>query len=73
MTEVCNSVTFDEEKLDYLSSWTTSLSFRHVQNPGPLRMREGGSLSGTMGQARQCSAQLCKINQLLTRLGPLFA
>lgn len=36
MTEVCNSVTFDEEKLDYLGSRTTSLAFRHVQNPGPL-------------------------------------
>lgn len=48
--------------------------FQACTKPWPTyRMREGGSFSGTMGQTRQRSAQLCKINQLLTRLGPLFA
>ncbi len=69
MTEVCNSVMFDERKefMDYTAV------FQACTKPRPTcRMREGGSFSGTMGQTRQRSAQLCKIDQLLTRLGPLF-
>lgn len=74
MTQVCNSVTFDEEKRDYPEFMDYIAVFQARTKPGPTcRMREGGSFSGTIGQTRQRSAQLCKSNQLLTRLGSLFA
>ncbi|KAF5894911.1 Uncharacterized protein DAT39_015378 [Clarias magur] len=44
MAEVCNPVTFNEEKLHYPSSWTTWLAFRSTQNRRPTRpMRKDGS------------------------------